>query len=351
MRTFLILALLAPAALAAQPPADPIPLRPGGFDLSRLDGGRPGASVMSPGGIVTNSTAVETLRAVDGREVRGGSRERALLGPVGSSATLAVEVDGALKEVRLTRGDVFAPAAGFTEVVTSPRFVVHHRPGGERGARALAEEAERLYARSGLPRDTRGRRAHLWAVESMRELYRRKEARGVTPDPWGAWVSLDPVEVEPRNSVPQVFGYLAFGFPGRLASEELGVIQGWSRSAEELHRGAARAILETRGLQMDPSRAARMVVTDASMREYVRARFGDARLAALWITDEAFETAVPRALGIPAEQLAREWEAHVRSLGPRADAVPGGGTVAVTLGWGAVILLLTAHAARRREVG
>jgi hypothetical protein len=384
--------LAAPAAAAAQ--ADPLPLRPGsiGVLVSRTDRGKAGIGRVLPGspaqaaglgaacGVDADGWPAGArpqperrgtrypsgdceLVAVDGRPVAGWSEAHvrtALAGPLGSSVEVTVRRGGgAPRTVRVARGDVLGPGPGFTGVVATRRFVVHHRavPGEAREARRLARDAERRYARSGLPRDTEGRRAHLW-------LHRRTDLPSA---PWGveAWAAHAWHEPMGYGLVEGVFAYLAWGDPGRAARAFLPGYDGrWGErrtAVREAHQSAARKILQSADPVQPMPDSARIAAEGRSsttwgseansLHRYIIERFGLERFRRLWQSDLEFERAVPQALGISAHTLLPEWRAYVVGLGPDPRAGPSAGAVAVSAGWGALLLLYGAHAARRRQLG
>jgi hypothetical protein len=348
MRTLTLFAALAlgAAPAAAQPaPADPIPLRPASVGLGVERAG----PVLRVTRVVPRSPAAaagvapgDTLLAVDGRAASAWSPEQAqtaLAGPAGAPVTLALRTRSGARAVRLARADVLAPP-GASEVVVTPRFVVHHAADQEPRARAVARAAERAYARTDLPRETGGRRAHLYLAR----------ARSAAPPPlplWAEWVSGDINLYGPsfRSS-----GYLAYGDPGGAAAERLAPSMVWPVNAREAHRRVA-GWTPNPGVMPSGGRATPAEVAAISLREFVRARHGTRRLEALWRSPLPWDQAVPRALGVPAAALEREWRHHVTHLGPNPEAGLDGRMVSAALGWGALLLLLGFATARRREVG
>ena len=348
MRTLTLFAALAlgAAPAAAQPaPAAPIPLRPAsvGFGVERagpvlrvtrvVPGSPAAAAGVAPG---------DALLAVDGRAASAWSAEEAqtaLAGPAGAPVTLALRTPAGERAVRLARADVLAPP-GASRVVVTPRFVVHHAAGQAVRARVVARAAERAYARSDLPRETGGRRAHLYLVDG------RLPAPPPLP-PWAAWVSG---EFNAYGPSFRIYGYLAYGDPGLAAAERLEPGLVWPVNPREAHRRAA-GWTPNPGVMPAGGPTSPAQVAGISLREFVRARYGTRRLEALWRSPLPWEQAVPRALGVPAAALEREWRHEVAHLGPDPDAGIAARTVRAALGWGALLLLLGVITAMRREVG
>jgi PDZ domain-containing protein len=335
MRALALLAvLLASRAAAAQPaPADPLPLRPGGPGIEvqgvphLVDHRRPG-SPADRADVPHRATVV----AVDGRNTAGWSTERvrtALAGPVGSPVAVTVEHDGRTTTFRLRREDRLGPEPGYTGVVVTPRFVAHHHPGPgpARLARTAAERAERGYARSGLPHDTRGRRAHLWVIGARKDVFSSVE--DVLPM-WAAWVGG---ERDRRGEETRTFGYLAYGLPGP-AAVRLAPFDIHDTRSRRAHLYAATAL--------------RVPRWHAERRDTA---WQFANQSELWRAELPFDQAMPRVLGLSPERLTREWREYVLDPGPDPEVPLRAGEVAVVLGWGALGLLWGVRAARRKEVG
>lgn len=385
-----VLALCGAAAPAAGDPR--IPLRPGGVGVvldhhgsgsvyivgvrrgspAEAAGlGRQDSSGTAAGRPLDLRTPDFVLLAVDGRPVGHGGVHHALTalaGPVGSRVEVTVRRGRAVRTVRMTRGDVLAPGAGYTEVVLTRRFVVHHRPGPDeaREARRLARDAERRYAASGLPLDTRGRRAHLWVVEQA-------------PPPVESQASLPAWAAHARSrgglrwsDLKRVFGYLAYGDPGRVGEEDFAATRGLGNfgpgreqvraahvsSARSIEDAASRktgmpAFVAPRGYVGPPGAQGRSWGNreEVSLRHYTLDRFGIERFQRLWASDLTFNDAVRRELGMSAEEFLRGWEAYVRTLGPDPRAPLSAGAVAGTFAWVGLALLFGVHVARTREVG
>jgi hypothetical protein len=360
MRTrFLAAALLLPGAAAAQTQrADPIPLHPGtvGLRVQVEEPGRPKIVTVLPG---SPAQAAEVryeaeLRALDGRPVAdwpSGKIQMALVGAIGSTVEVTTCRRARCRTARLRRVDESSPEPGYTEVVVSPRFVVHHRPGAAQRHQAveLARSAERRYAEVELPRDTEGRRAHVW-------LLPRGESglRGLR-EPWATDAALDP---RLDGDLERVFGYLAYGYPGR---QEPGQGQtnwqrekGWLRNT---HRNAAYALLagdtSFGGHRQLREHYWTSTTTGAasSLQRYILERHGAERLRRFWQSDLPFDQAVAHALEVPTDSLMAGWLAYTLRIGPDPEAPLDPGVVTVTLAWGGVALLYGAWRLRRKEVG
>ncbi|HEX8694266.1 MAG TPA: hypothetical protein VF746_17730 [Longimicrobium sp.] len=365
MRAILLLPiLLAPAAPAlSQPaPADTLPLRPGSPGVTvaasdtavRVVAVAPGTARLSPG---------DLLLTIGGRPVRGWSTAQAvdaLAGPLGSTVEVGVAEPGGVRTVRLERRDLIAPSPRYTELVATEHFVVHHRPGEAAPARALAKKAEALYRRAGLPMDTEGRRAHFYHL-AFADFGAERDL-GELP-PWAGW-ARDNLGLP--WAVTRVFGYLAYGVPGRFGERYLSPGFGWELTPDRVHRAAVRTApdgraADPRDLEVPPARLELPVPLDpaqlerlpagASLREYVRERYGRERTAALWTSGGDFEAAVPRVLGAAPGRLLADWQGHLRHLGPAPDMPVPPREVALALGWGALVLLWGARVAARKEVG
>jgi hypothetical protein len=94
-----------------------------------------------------------------------------------------------------------------------------------------------------------------------------------------------------------------------------------------------------------------LVGISASVRAYIRERWGDRRFTAIWRSELPFADAVRTELGVEERELFADWREKIYSLGPRRDAGPGFGTFVVALGWGVVILLAGVWVARGKEAG
>jgi hypothetical protein len=225
--------------------------------------------------------------------------------------------------------------------MVTPHFVLHFRPDEARRTRSLARRAERLYAESGYPADARGRRAHYWVVPYGGGKSPRRES--VKSAVWGTWITGEgSVKIELARSLP----YVGFGLPGR-AADALGARAGWT-APQEVHRWAVRSMKEgsTGGFMQSFFDSQGKL----SLREYVRARYGDAALGRLWRSNLPFDQAAPAVLGVDAPELEAQWRRDLLALGPNPDPAPGPGTLAAAVGWGALILLAGMGLARRREV-
>jgi len=368
-------AALAPSVADAQGAGDPrIPLRPGGVGVKlehrftgevRIVGVLPGSPAEAAG--LGREDCV--LLAVDGRPVGfgGGHALTALAGPVGTPVEVTVRRGRAVRTVRMARGDVLAPNTGYTEVVLTRRFVVHHHPGpaAAREARRLARVAEQKYAVSGLPRDTRGRRAHLW-VAGMLPL------REQSLPAWATYAQSEWTSTT-WGPIERVFGYLAYGDPGQVGEEAFGATSGMGnggtgREQERwAHRAAALSIEGTAA--QSPQAGTPQIVApfgyrppwraygstwgsdeEMSLRHYTLDRFGIERFRRLWASDLTFNDAVRRELGVSAEEYLRGWEAYVRTLGPDPRAPLSAGVVAGTFAWVGLALLFGARVARTKEI-
>jgi len=379
-------ALLAlPAAAAAQDPAAPLPLRPAGVALvileepacTPLPGG--GTSCAAPrlvlpelrpctpqvAGCEQDRTRMEAAQAegdaraaalptsggrapellsIDGVDVRGWSADHAralLVGPAGTRATVVWTDSAGRHTLVRARTDVFAPGPGYSRVLATRHFVLHFRPNEARRARSLARQAERMYAESGYPVDTRGRRAHYWVVPYGDASDSRRGR--VKPVVWGTWITGNVVA---EFELSHTFAYVGFGHPGRAAGA-LGAHMGGT-SSQKAHRWAVRAMKEgsTGGFLQDFFDSQ----DELSLREYVRQRYGDAALGRLWRSNLPFDQAAPAVLGVDAPELKAQWRRDLLALGPNPELPPRPATLAVALGWGALILLGGIGLARRREV-
>jgi hypothetical protein len=279
------------------------------------------------------------LISSNGRDRPASWREatRLLVGEIGTPATLRYRAADGIHEVTLPRGDVYAPDSSFTDLVLTAHFVVHHRPGDARQARSVAAEAERAYTRSGLPTETNGRRAHLWIVRDYQE---RKPGQPY-PAGWGAWVTG---RHDPDLEYGDVSTYVAYGFPGAAG---YGLGGGSLTDANTLHRDAVANLLGNTAW-LDRSRY--HMGRGPSLREYIRERYGVARLTQIWRADTSLDIAISRTLGISRAQLEADWRRHIFSLGPNPAAGPTRGAIGVTLAWAALLLITGAVAARNREV-
>lgn len=295
--------------------------------------------------------------AVDGRPAAGltpGAAEALLTGAPGDTVRLAVvSTAGAAREVRLPREDVFAPGAGYTQAVRDGAFVLHHRPGGRRAARALAARARTAAERELGETGTGGRQVHLYLLEPGNALSETVRGRGDLLPWWAGWVMVEPMR--PERTFGSEVAYLRFGEPGRAVADRLGGRAGWGVPADDLHRAAVRELMSA-GVTAasSPEELGRVVpgisTAGASLRAYLRERVGDRRFAALWGSPEPFDVAVSRSLGLSEREVLADWSAKVFGLGPDDDAGPGVAGMAVGLGWGALLLLLGMRIARRKEV-
>lgn len=360
MRALLVLLLVAFSARAATPqPRDEA--RPGSIGV-RLGNQRPAPAVhlMIAGGpaALAGVRPGDRVLAVDGRSTEGLSGrqvERMIEGPPGRPVELHVAGSGGTRTVRIPRADLFAPGPEYTQAVRTEHFTVHHRPdaGSRRYARRLARRAEAMARRELHGVDTRGRRAHLFVVPPMTgggEVKARQEA--MVPW-WGAWVEALPGE---GDEVASTLAYLRFGEPGAAALERFGSKYQWGEEGDELHRGAV-AQLVTMGVEPDasPEMLARispdLSAVSASLRVYVRERWGDRRFAGLWRSELPFADAVRAELDVEERELFADWRDEVYSLGPQPDAGPGLDTVLVALGWAVVIMVAGVWVARGKEAG
>ena len=358
MRILLVLLL---AVLALRPAPAAAQARPGSLGL-RLGNDLPTPTVRF---VLAGSPAAlagvrfgDRVLAVDGRPVQGMTArqvERRVEGPVGSPVQLTVSGAEGTRTLRAVRADLFAPGPGYTAAVRTEHFVVHHRAdgGSRRFARRLARHAEARARRELRGVDTQGRRAHLFVVPAVfagGEVKLRQE--GLVPW-WGAWVEALPGQGEHLAST---LAYLRYGEPGVAASERLGGKLLWSQKAADLHRDAVWQMVSM-GLAPDtpPEVLARvapeLASVSASLREYVRERWGERRFASLWRSDLPFPEAVRRELGVEERELMADWRDEVYTLGPRRDAGPGFDTFLVALGWGVVVLLAGVWVARGKEAG
>jgi hypothetical protein len=380
-------ALLAlPAAAAAQDPAAPLPLRPAGVALvileepacTPLPGG--GTSCAAPRLVLpelrpctprvagceqdrarmeaaqatgdTRTAALPTsggrapeLLSIDGVDVRGWSADHAralLVGPAGTRATVVWRDEAGRHTLVRARTDVFAPGPGYSRVLATRHFVLHFRPNEARRARSLAGHAERVYAESGYPTDTRGRRAHYWVVP-----YGGAHGSGrgrVKPAVWGSWITGEVVE---KFELSRSLAYVGFGLPGRAAGA-LGAHAGWT-SPQRTHRWAVRYLKE--GANIPGMQEFFDSQDEQSLREHVRQRYGDAALGRLWRSNLPFDQAAPAVLGVDEPELKAQWRRDLLALGPNPELPPRPAILAVALGWGALLLLGGIGLARRREVG
>jgi hypothetical protein len=280
--------------------------------------------------------------AVEGRSVLDswGQAALALVGEIGTPVTLSYRAGDTVRVVRLVRSDVYAPGPGFTGLLRTPHFVVHHRPADERRARTLADDAERTYSRGGLPSAVGGRRAHLWVLREYPAVHPGR----LYPGRWGAWVTG---RYDPVLEYGEVFMYVAYGVPG-AAGERLGW-PGWA-DANTLHRTAVAQLLG-HGPWLDRTPLSRYTtVAGASLREYIRQRYGVASLRQVWSSDASFDDAVPRVLGVSPARLEADWRRHIFSLGPDPAKTPTPRALAGALTWGMLLLLTGVLVARKREV-
>jgi hypothetical protein len=318
----------------------------------------PAVRLMVTGGpaVLAGLRVGDYVLAVDGRPTDGRTGrqvERMMDGPAGRPVELRVGGAEGVRTLRIPRADVYAPGPGFTQVVRTEHFVVHHRPdgGSRRYARRLARRAEAMVRDELRGADTQGRRAHLFVVPPMAENDRwRREA--LLPF-WGAWVDALPGQSE---SVAPTLAYLRYGEPGLAAQERFGGKAMWAAPQSEVHRYAVRELV-TMGMRPDaaPEVLARIVPEltggNASLRLYVRERWGERRFAAFWRSELPFPEAVRRQLGVEERELFADWRDEIYSLGPRRDAGPGLDTVLVALGWGVVIMAVGVWVARGKEAG
>jgi len=338
-----------------------VPARPGSIGV-RLGNERPAPAVrlLLAGGpaAMAGLRPGDRILAVDGRPTDGLSGrqvERMIDGPVARPVELRVGVAEGTRTVRVPRADLYAPGAGYTQAVQTPHFIVHHRAdgGSRRFARKLARRAEAMARRELRGVDTQGRRAQLFLVPPMSsqgDLQGRQE--GMVPW-WGTWVDALPSE---GDELASTLAYLRFGEPGAAALERFGGKGLWMEPAGELHRYAV-ATLVTMRVEPDatPEMLARitadMTGTSASLRAYVRERWGDRRFGALWRSEQPFADAVRAELGVEERELFADWREKIYTLGPRRDAGPGLETFLVALGWGAVIMAAGVWVARGKQAG
>lgn len=356
-----LLALLAAAFSPCAVEAQEVLSRPGSVGV-RLedDAGGPRVDALVPDGPAARAGVRpgERLLSVDGRAAagRGATVAEALLaGPAGTPVEVMLAGMDGVRRLRLVREDVFAPAAGYTETIAGKYFVVHHRrTGSDRAAaRRVARRAERVAERELRGIDTGGRRFHAYVVgpEGISTISRR--ARNELLPGWVGWAYIGPIDDEVSFGV--ALAYLRFGEGGRRVAERLGGRHGWGIPADPLHRAAVREIMGT-SLPPSPSPAALSRATagnaavGASLRAYLRDRFGDRRFAALWTSPLPFDSAAARTLGVSERELLADWSGKVYALGPDPDAGPGLGSFAVGAGYAALLLLLGAVVARRKEV-
>ena len=351
-----LLLALAPLAAAQRPPLHPgapgmrLEDDPGGVRVDRLvpDGPAARAGVREGDRIVAvgrrpaaglGAAAVEAMLA--GRA--GEAVEVTLAGPEGTRA------------LRLAREDVFAPSAGYTETVEGRYFVVHHRPAGaeRRAAERIARRAERVAERDLRGAEVEGRRFHLYVVGSGALLSATRRARAEMLPWWAGWTYTGPLDDERAFGIP--LAYLRFGPPGRGVAERLGERAGWDAPPDELHR---RAVKEMLGADLSPATPAATLArvtpgipaAGASLRAYLRDRFGDRRFGELWRAPERFDSAAARTLGVPERELLADWSSKVYALGPDPEAGPDIGSLALGLGYGALVLLVGVRVAGRKEV-
>ncbi|WP_420129647.1 PDZ domain-containing protein [Longimicrobium sp.] len=360
MRALLVLCLvLAAWTPAAAQAGDAV--RPGTIGV-RLGNERPAPAVrlMVSGGpaAMAGLRLGDRILAVDGRRTDGLSGrqvERLMDGPLARPVELVLDAPEGTRTVRVPRADLYAPGSGYTQAVRTEHFVVHHRAdgGSRRFARGLARRAEAAARRELRGVDTQGRRAHLFVVQPLSAEGEVKARQESMLPWWGAWVDALPGEDEPYAST---LAYLRFGDPGAAALERLGGKGLWGEVPDEMHRYAVGTLV-TMGVASDasPEMLAR-ITTDlagpsASLREYVRERWGDRPFAALWRSELPFAEAVRAELDVEEHELFADWRDKVYSLGPRRDAGPGLETFLVALGWGAVIMAAGVWVARGKEAG
>jgi hypothetical protein len=334
----------APLTLAAQP-ADPLPLRPGGPDVTvwgrqRCPPGAASAAECMRSLLLTSLPGPPELLSVDGRSVQGSSwrAARLLVGEIGTPVTLRYRAGDGVRTLRLARSDVYAPQPGFTQVLRTAHFVVHYRPADERRARSVAEDAERAYSRSPLPHDAHGRHAHLWVCREFPATYPGRPYPGL----WGSWVvdRYDPI----LNG--ELFTYLSYGVPG-IAGERL-YGAGWV-DRNTLHRAAVSELLGHAAWLDNRRSLGGYSAEGASLREYIRERYGVARLRRIWSSDAAFDDAVARTLGVSGAQLEADWRRHIVTLGPDPAQWPSAPALLGAFSWGMLLLLAGAVVARTRE--
>ena len=338
--------MAAPRALVAQGPPDPIPLRPGGADVTISVRKQCAPNAESPAECARYPTLSSlpgnpALVAIDGRSVPDswGRASLALVGEIGTPVTLGYRAGDAVRVVRLVRSDVYAPGPGFTGLLRTPHFVVHHRPADARWARSVADDAERAYSRSGLPSAVGGRRAHLWV---LREYPAARLGRPY-PQGWGAWVVG---RYHPGLEFGDVFTYVAYGARG-VAGQQLDGA-GWA-DANTLHRIAVAELLGNAAwLDRKPWHC--LSCRNTSLREYIRQRYGVARLRRIWSSDAPLDVAIPRVLGVSRARLEADWRRHIFSLGPDPAKAPTPRALAGALTCGVLLLLAGVLVARKREV-
>lgn len=355
----LLLALLVrPSTAAAQARSE---ATPGSIGV-RLGNERPAPAVrmMIAGGpaAMAGLRPGDRILAVDGRRTDGLSGhqvERMIEGPLARPVELVVAAAEGTRTVRVPRADLYSPGAGYTQAVRTERFVVHHRDdrGSRRYAHRLARRAEALARAELRGVDTQRRRAHLWVVPPFVLEYDVQARReGLVPW-WGAWVEALPSQGEPLAST---MAYLRFGEPGAAALERFGGKSMWSQPTGDLHRYAVSQLVMM-GVEPDasPDVLARLAPdlsgASASLRVYVRERWGDRRFGALWRSELPFADAVRAELGVEERELVADWREKIYSLGPRRDAGPGLETFLVTLAWGAVTLAVGVWVARGKQAG
>jgi hypothetical protein len=351
-RAVALLALLAASPALAQH----LPLRPASVGIALEDAhGELRVDAVAPRGpaALAGIVAGQRLAAVDGHALAGTSARTAdslLLGEPGTTVEVQVAQGGATRAFRLRRAEVFAPSLAPTAVIAG-RFLVVHYPAGdaalERYARRITREGEAHAAAALRGVDTEGRRMHLYAAPPETQLNVADRARrGMLPW-WAQWLPL--AAVRPDDRYGRAVAYLRFGAPGAAARARLEDAYGWGQKPGQLHRRAVRT-LTTGEIQPGPAvTSGANLGTGASLREYIRRRFGDARFAVLWRSDEPFDAAVPHALGVSERDLLAGWEASLYALGPDRTAGPDAGDVAAGIGWGIVALLAGVFVARRKE--
>jgi PDZ domain len=354
----LVLLSLRPSGATAQPGSE---ARPASIGV-RLGNEQPAPAV---GLVLTGGPAAmaglrpgDRVLAVDGRRTDGLSGrqvERMIEGPLARPVELLVGAAQGTRTVRIPREDLFAPGPGYTQAVRTEHFVVHHRAdrGSRRYARGLARRAEAMARRELRGVDTQGRRAHLFVVPPLSAEGEVKVRQELMVPWWGLWVEALPSQGEELAST---LAYLRFGDPGAAALERFGGKYLWGETAAELHRYAVSQLV-TMGVEPDasPEMLARispdLMGISASLRAYVRERWGDRRFAAIWRSELPFADAVRAELGVEELELFADWREKIYSLGPRRDAGPGLGTFLVALGWGVVILAAGVWVARGKEAG
>jgi hypothetical protein len=314
-----------------------------------LAGGPAAAAGVRPG---------DRVLAVDGRRTDGLSSrqvERLIDGPIGRPVELLLGTAEGTRAVRIPRQDLYAPGPGYTQTVQTRHFVVHHRDerGSRRYARGLARRAEALARRELRGVDTQGRRAHLFVVPPFSAEGDVRARQQLMVPWWGAWVDALPGQME---TIGSTLAYLRFGDPGAAVTDRFGGKTRWSFPAGDLHRSAV-ATLVTMGVEPDapPEVLARispdLLAVSASLRVYVRERWGDRRFGALWRSELPFADAVRAELGVEERELFADWREKIYSLGPNRDAGPGLDTGLVALGWGVVMVLAGVWVARGKEAG